>query len=353
MEKSAENRFTGLDLIKVIAISWICLYHLLDFYNNWQLGTMYGGGQYWDYFFKDGGYFSALIKTFIGLGVIGVNLFIIASGLGLAISANKRKVDYRAFIAKRLWRILPAYWIALFALFLIQIYHGQVVDYFDYLVHFLGISNFFPQYVLSISAPLWFIGTILQLYLLFPPLLRLAKKSPALLILLAVVCQVFVGPKLMEFFGGGRFFTEYIVDFSVGIIIGNALIKNPRLFARGKWLLLFVPLIISLWIILFKNVYSYHFAGALVYQILAASLFVLLFLLGGKMEKFSKSLALLSSLSFIVFLTHYVLITELLPRVNLQLPFWAQLIIFLPVFFVCAFLAQRLFTLGFRPQRTP
>lgn len=354
MEKSAENRFAGLDLIKVIAIAWICVYHLLDYYHHWQLGTLYGSGTYWDYFSGEGRWFSNLIKMGAGLGVMGVNLFMIASGLGLAMSASRlrglflgtsfrsRLVDYKTFIVKRLLRILPSYWITLVVLLLLAIYHGQAINHFDYAAHFLGISNFFPQYVMSISAPFWFIGTILQLYLLFPPLFILSKKYPALLMAGALLAHVFLGPQLTETFGGGRFFTEYIVDFVVGIIIGNVLIKNPHILFSRKLLILILPLAFLFLVILTNNVYSYGYFGGLIYQICAAILFVLLFSLGGTAlssgfgEKFSKTLSRLSSLSFIVFLTHYTLITELLPRVNWNIPFWAVAIIFLPLFFIFA-----------------
>ena len=336
---SLNKRFFALDLVKVLAIVWICVYHLLDFHEGWQLGSFYGGGDYWRYFSSTNGFFSALFKLFISLGVIGVNLFVIASAFGLALSSNKKSISYWQFMKKRVLRIMPFYWIVLIGLFLLNLIRNLPVNYFDYFVHFFGINNFFSEYVLTISAPFWFVSTILQLYLLFPFLFKFSKKiHPILLILFAILMKSYVDPLVVDFFGGGRFFTEYIIDFVLGIVLGNYFAKRDIKSLNKKYLLFIMPILFSFIIISFVNLYS-HLATILplIYQFSAILIFLFLFSLINLLP--SKALpfvARASSLSFAVFLVHYPIITKLLTRINFEMPFIFESVIAVVIFFIAA-----------------
>ena len=44
------------------------------------------------------------------LGFGGVDIFVLLSGIGLAMSLSKREQEYGEFIGRRAWRILPAYY---------------------------------------------------------------------------------------------------------------------------------------------------------------------------------------------------------------------------------------------------
>lgn len=46
-------------------------------------------------------------------GFGGVDVFILLSGLGLVLSLQKREQDYSSFMARRAWRILPAYFVVM------------------------------------------------------------------------------------------------------------------------------------------------------------------------------------------------------------------------------------------------
>ena len=72
-----------LDELKGVAILLVVLYHA-------------GGVLVWNNYLH---------------GDLGVDIFVILSGLGLAMSS--RYGGAREFLTRRLWRIMPAYWIAL------------------------------------------------------------------------------------------------------------------------------------------------------------------------------------------------------------------------------------------------
>jgi len=105
-----KKRLYGLDLLKIFAIIWIGFYHFLDFRNNWSLGIHFNNGNLFQYFLEYNSIFKAAIQSFLSLGILGVNIFIIASGLGLSISANNKKLSLLGFFKKRLFRIYPHYW---------------------------------------------------------------------------------------------------------------------------------------------------------------------------------------------------------------------------------------------------
>ena len=305
---------------------------------------MAGSGQVFGYFGETNGFVTSLSKSLLSLGTLGVNLFIIASGFGLTISRNHDKTNFFTFIKKRLFRIFPLYWGILLAILAIDLIMHHQVNYEDFIAHFFAIHNFFPQYVLSISAPFWFIGTILQLYVLFPFLYYLSKKKVILLVALALILKLFIDPQLVRLFGGGRFFTEYIIDFSIGIILGNLLLANQELFRSKKWLTLILPTAGLVVALLFCNLYkNSYLILPLIYQLLSLLLFIFLFssayFLNNKIIFIIKRL---SVLTFTVFLTHYILITKIISKISFSVPFWLESIAFVIVSFLVAFLINSL-----------
>ncbi len=344
MQHKIQNHLSGLDLVKVVAIVWICLFHLIDLRTGWQIGTMYGSGTYWEFFANMGhGSFAILTMALISLGTMGVNLFIIASGLGLSISANKKKSSYTKFLKKRVSRVFPYYWLILFAILFFELSSGNQVNFFDYFLHFFGLNNFFPEYVLSISAPFWFIGTILQLYLLFPFIFKLSKKiHPVLILVFALLLKVFLDPLIINFFDGGRFFTEYIIDFAIGIVIGNMIFKKPFRLSILKFIPIFAIFVLTIATIISTNLYSiYPLFFPLIFQLAAALLFIMLFYFGNLFSnKKLLYLSSLASLSFIVYLTHYYFLTKFFSRIVFKLPFIIEACVFLILSFFLAILVN-------------
>jgi peptidoglycan/LPS O-acetylase OafA/YrhL len=173
-------------------------------------------------------------------GDLGVDIFVILSGAGLAFGA--RYEGARAFLARRLIRIMPTYWIVLTLFCIGNAYILQLRNTpLDILVHFLGVQGYFGDaYGMAINDSFWFITLILSLYVLFcvcHPLMG----SPDRLLLAGMAISVTVA---LAFFYTGQagMFSHLglrLPGFFIGLLIGQ-LLKAGRLEIGLGW-----PLVLS------------------------------------------------------------------------------------------------------------
>ncbi len=127
-------------------------------------------------------------------GNTGVCLFFMMSGFLLSLPFWLRDADQPAqrfepvrYAAKRIGRIVPAYYLCLTALVLAGHANGTV----DIALHYLFVHNFTDATVYSISDPFWTLAVQAQFYLLFPFVLLVLRpfiraKAVAFVVLLAV-----------------------------------------------------------------------------------------------------------------------------------------------------------------------
>jgi exopolysaccharide production protein ExoZ len=102
-------------------------------------------------------------------GGIGVSLFLILSGFCIShlyVGKSRQVFVWGMFVERRVVRIVPAYFVALAAVFTWIIYSGKKLDLFDVLTHLTLTHNFFPSYSIS-YGPYWTVALEMQLYLLF------------------------------------------------------------------------------------------------------------------------------------------------------------------------------------------
>src|SRR5580693_5248857 len=108
------GRVDAIDELRGLAILLVILYHA-------------GGVLVWQNFFH---------------GDVGVDIFVILSGVGIALSTRIETAG--AFLRRRLFRVFPAYWIVLTAFLLGNIYLLHIpYTGFNVLVHYLGIHALF------------------------------------------------------------------------------------------------------------------------------------------------------------------------------------------------------------------
>ena len=173
-----KNRILFADLLKVVGISFVVLEHVYatNFYP--QLNPYY-----------------ISISLFNGMfvynyGLIGVTLFIFASGLCLTLSHPRiaNTTELTSFYKKRLLRIYPAYWTAL--LLFVSLNQSLLKQSFSMLDVAKLISGYncigavtWQQYMGKISVVFWFIPVILSLYLAFPLILLCINKYPNITII--------------------------------------------------------------------------------------------------------------------------------------------------------------------------
>lgn len=137
--------------LMALAIMFVVIYH----YKCWV------GGFPW--------YIGSVLK----FGYIGVDIFFFLSGFGLACSFQKNSI--RKFYKNRAIKILPCYLLYGVILLLNMGLQGEKFTWLDVLYKF---STF--EYTFQCGGIDWFMSAIIQLYLLFPLIFFLVKKTKIL-----------------------------------------------------------------------------------------------------------------------------------------------------------------------------
>lgn len=121
-------------------------------------------------------------------GNTGVALFFALSGFLLSLPFWERgavsgRTPWLAYLARRLARILPAYYLCLTLLVVWNELWRTEADLTDALRHYLLIYNFWDSSFYSINPPFWTIGIEVQFYLILPLymslVVRLGKSAGA------------------------------------------------------------------------------------------------------------------------------------------------------------------------------
>lgn len=170
-------------------------------------------------------------------GDLGVDIFLILSGLGLALSGSDAGPG--KFLTRRLLRIMPAYWVAL-SLFWVLNTHFLQLRYgpADVILHYLGLHAWFgDQYAFSFNNSFWFISLILGLYVLCA-FLRPWRLAPDRLLLVGGSLSTLVA--LACFFSNQAGLVGHIgmrvPGFFLGVLAGS-LMRTGRLeFTLSAWL---------------------------------------------------------------------------------------------------------------------
>jgi peptidoglycan/LPS O-acetylase OafA/YrhL len=190
------GRIAAFDELKGLAIILVVLYHV-------------GGVLVWRNFLH---------------GDLGVDIFVILSGAGLALGGH-RDEPVEKFLVRRLRRIAPAYWLALGAYAIANYFVlERPTSMLDFGVHVFGIHGWFGDAIgLSVNESFWFITLIVSLYLLYPWFRRLRSNESLLLVggLVALAVSFaffFTGQAAMFAHLGLR-----LPGFVLGILLGRVL----------------------------------------------------------------------------------------------------------------------------------
>ncbi|MDO9510324.1 MAG: sulfatase-like hydrolase/transferase [Bacteroidales bacterium] len=198
-------------------------------------------------------------------GHFGVQIFIFISGYGLAMAANAKGVKYFSFLIRRFGKIYPSFLMAVAVLIVLRIFSAPEslngVFFHQIKLKLLLIANFFPGEALTINGPWWFYSMIFQLYVVFPLLWWLDKKSTGIsfflisALALGLIFVLGVDPwqsktNLMQNMPG------HLPEFLLGIYIAN---RKPGKFASYLWPLALLIFALgnyfeSLWLLTFISV---------------------------------------------------------------------------------------------------
>ena len=178
--------------------------------------------------------FGALFEVLRRLGNIGVDIFLLLSGIGLYFSFSKN-TNIILFYKKRLIRVLPCS--VILVLIVTYLSHVETWRLFFIRVTFLNFLFFKDD-----DQTFWYIPAILLLYLLFPVFYYVIQKFkiPGAIILIAISCVIsaiafFVNFEM--FFFQWEMLLTRIPVFIVGILMAPV-IKNEKKISNEKALIL-------------------------------------------------------------------------------------------------------------------
>ncbi len=224
-----------LDYIRAIAILAVMFDHTLT--NVYGYETLP-----WMGWFRDFSAPISLVYLFpLNLGQLGVAIFFFVSGFCIHLSFKQQGQKWRGFFIRRLFRIYPAYFVALtfFTLFFLQqahlsLHNQQVVTrytlevppsarlfYIQWWTHLFLVHNINPLTFSGITGAFWSLAVEAQLYLIYPALVWLVAKFEwrRTMIILAA-CEILIRG------ADGVTQTMDATDTNSGIILG-ILARSP------------------------------------------------------------------------------------------------------------------------------
>jgi peptidoglycan/LPS O-acetylase OafA/YrhL len=339
ISSSKKPSLSWLDLTKSIAIVWVVLNHLVE--RVFGYPYVANPNQDWPSFaerlaqlrpLEGFGFLNApinLVRYLGWLGDQGVTLFIIASGFGLTWGLLKRgetsSLRGSSFLRRRAERIYPPWW----AVHLIFLGSALIVgwglsptDIRTYL-SFAGV-RFTPELFYYFSPAWWYVGLIIQLYLVFPLLWKgLQKLGPArLLVFGALLC--FISRSLgflffdsyLDAWQRGAVFITRLAEFVFGMSFAAWLQADPNQFRKRLKTPGFIGLVVFVYIL--GLTLSMSLPGmVLAPALLGASLFILAYLVleSDKLGRLKKSALFIwpGKHSYSLYLLHHPLILLLVP----------------------------------------
>ncbi len=155
---------------------------------------------------------------------VGVDIFLILSGYGLATTTRERPLSVNLFYRKRLRRLyFPVITTLLFFLTLDILWLHQTYPLKTTLINMLGIFPHADLYT-DINSPLWYITLLLGYYILFPIIFkpRLAIISAGAMAALGQLIIWFISTQT-HFFSPGviNLYKLHFISFPVGVLLGS------------------------------------------------------------------------------------------------------------------------------------
>lgn len=328
LKQNAQARFSDIDFIKGLAIIWVVMFHVYKDFSEMFCGKNGANG--------------LTFCNFIMNGAMGVDLFVIASGFLLMFSYHHKEVSHSPFkfIFARFKRLLPLYYAAIFLVVMLDSLIGREnfkLDVTAIVLHMLGLHSL-TSHLFSLEGAWWFMGLIVQLYLLFPLLAWLLPRTNWLVMVLGCIILT-VAARSLEFLNLGSNYSifAFLLDFVAGMLIYEQTIHS-----RQNWMTSVSTVLCGAAPLLMAGVLAtdtsvfYAFKG-LLRPIISIGFFFLLRLAYRGLRNISGPLvSLISSFglcSYAIYLFHRPLIYKYTTVLSLHVP---------PEFVIASFLALML-----------
>ncbi|RLC80730.1 MAG: hypothetical protein DRJ03_21130 [Chloroflexi bacterium] len=303
----------------------------------------------------------SLAKLFaLGVGPF-VQVFFILSGFGLTIAYLNREADWswKRWAWRRITKIVIPYEIAVifsFALGILGSYLYSSVDmHFSWASLFAYLTftrNLFPV-AWRWNSPLWFMPVIIGLYISFPVLVKILKKwGPwVLLSISALVTYGTITIAILTGASGGHqadWFSFWMIQFSLGMVLAYVRDSHPQ---KLRNLMGFKTFFFGIGLFAFSWGLRTYLPIARAYNDMFTSVGIFLILLNLcwvirlNLPATGKTLSILSSKSYLMYLVHYPIMSFLIGP-PLSVPTNAIVVIALGglyiigIFLLCCFISQ-------------
>ena len=268
------------------------------------------------------------------LGHYGVQIFILLSGYGLAVSMLRHEKDWTTFLVDRLKKLYPLLLTAIivFILFVIVSEHRifQPNEWTEVWRKLLFIHTLIPNSGLSLNGPWWFFGLIFQLYLLFPLLFRFIRKHDwKAFAMVCIICytSVFLFKNVFDLYHGEIIMMNapgHLPEFCLGILLAQH--QNEKI--HPAWLILAVA------VFCLGNFYAVFYP----FTFLAVSIIVLFAYQGAKKLPHKKgwtanAMIYFGDISMVLFAIHGFFRTPFLNMATPDKGFWNHALFFV-LFFI-------------------
>jgi len=172
----------SVDLLRALACLWVVLFHI----GMMWMGAMFGYGPLAA---ATVGYAPRAFVWLMRLGFEGVGLFLVLSGFCLYYPMVRRsgvagaRVNLPDYARRRAGRILPAYYVSMALLAVLASLPATSavvmlpITRLDVITHVTLVHNLLPQTLWTMNGVYWSLGLEAQLYVIFPLLVALARRS--------------------------------------------------------------------------------------------------------------------------------------------------------------------------------
>jgi peptidoglycan/LPS O-acetylase OafA/YrhL len=320
------KRIEFIDFAKGFAIFYIMVYHFLQPFH-----------------------FNTLITGLVNFGGSGVHLFFLLSGFGLALSPF---TSVKKFFGRRFVSILIPFYIYIIVAFIVSRLTPVFSEFgFDaFLSNILLYKMFSSTYISSFGFHLWFISPLIQLYILYPLLVRAMEKIgwPTFLGITFIISISWMTIIYFLDVTGDRAwnscFLRYIWEFSLGMAAARMNRDRFKISTINATLLFMGSMVIMYVSLKYMNsiggLYNDFFA------LVAIMMFTLLIYRIGLLKWLGfirKGMLEVSRFSYELYLVHilvFLLLQEILKNAGVEYALWM-----IPVFIAVVLVASKLFAM--------
>jgi peptidoglycan/LPS O-acetylase OafA/YrhL len=187
----------------------------------------------------------AIIAKLIPFGGTGIHVFLFVSGFGLYLANSKKALPYWQFIKKRFLKIYIPVTLTVLLIFIISIFIPiYPLSLYALMGHILLYKMFDESIIGSYGYQFWFVSTIIQLYVVFPLIIKLEQKmNIKKLVFIAFAISICWSSTVLllgkaDLRVWNSFFLQFLWEFVLGMFVANQYIFHGFRFENIIWLVL-------------------------------------------------------------------------------------------------------------------